>query len=110
MTPEGEIQTRVLKSQKAQKRAHLILDVLNGTPSFDAANGKAVAVGEAGYDSGLEFEGTDEGFVDAVWLGEVNDGNVSVCCANNEELILGVHRICSLRQRHRRNRLWGCNH
>jgi hypothetical protein len=70
---------------------YLILDVLNGTPSFDAADGKTIAVGEAGYDSGLEFEGTDEGFVDTIWLSEVDDGNMSVCCADDEELILGVH-------------------
>jgi hypothetical protein len=106
MTPEREIQTRVLTVKWGQRRVYLILDVLNGTSSFDTADGKAIAVGEAGDHSGLEFEGTDEGFVDAVWLKEVDYGNVSVCCADDEELILGVHHIRSLRQRHRRNRLW----
>jgi hypothetical protein len=84
---------------------YLIFDVLNGTSSFDAADGKPIAVREARHHSGLEFEGTDECFVDSVWRGEVEDGNVSVCCADDEELILGVHRIRSLRQCHRRNGL-----
>ena len=70
-----------------------LIDVLNGTPAFNRADGKAVCLLEAGHDARLIFERRLYRLVDLVRLLEVDNVDIAVCGANDEKLVLDVHGV-----------------
>lgn len=76
----------------------LILDVLDGTATLDAANGEALPVSEAADDPGLPLERALQRLIKLGWILEVNDVDVSVGRANHQEIpvyphVHGVHTL-----------------
>lgn len=70
-----------------------ILDVLDGAAALDGADGEARGVCEAADDACLVFQRGLHGFVEFGGLVEVDDVDVAVCGADDEELVFHVHGV-----------------
>lgn len=87
-------------------RGVAFFDVLNCAATFDTADREAVVVGcEAGDHAGLKFQWRLNGLVECVGLVEVDDIEVTVGRAHNQELALCIHGVDALLTIDRRGRL-----
>ena len=71
----------------------LLLDVLDGAPALDGADGEARRVGEAGHHPRLPFEGARHRLVELTGLVEIDDVDEAFRGADHEQLVLAVHRV-----------------
>lgn len=83
---EGEVVGRVL-----------VVNVLNRATAFDGSNCKAGAINEGTDCSRLPLKWALQRLVELVWLLEIDDANVSFCCADNQHgVVSNVHCIDAL--------------
>lgn len=83
---EAEVSARVL-----------LVNVLNRTTTFDAADSKTGGVVERADDTGLPFEWGLDALEKSSRVSEINNMDLPVRCANNEHLVVAdVHAIDSL--------------
>ena len=69
---------------------------MDGAAAFDGADGEAGGVGEAGYDSGLPFEGGLHCFVEFGGFVERDDVDVAVGGADDEHFVFAVDAVDAL--------------
>ena len=69
---------------------------MDGAAAFDGADGEAGGVGEAGYDSGLPFQGGLHCFVEFGWFVERDDVDVAVGGADDEHFVFAVDAVDAL--------------
>ena len=69
---------------------------MDGAAAFDGADGEAGGVREAGYDSGLPFEGGLHCFVEFGWFIERDDVDVAVGGADDEHFVFAVDAVDAL--------------
>lgn len=74
----------------------LLLDILDGTATLDATNGKPSGINETVDCPRLPLEGRLHGFVEFGGAIEVDNVDVPVRCTDNEEFILHIHGVHSL--------------
>src|SRR4051794_1181078 len=74
----------------------LVFDVLNGATALDTTNSKSLRVGEAAHDPGLPLEWALEGLVELAWFLEVDDVDVPVRGADDQEIVPDIHRVYAL--------------
>lgn len=77
-------------------RSVLLLHVLNGTPALDTANSKTRCVGEAADDPCLPLERALHGLVELIRVVEVDDVDVAISSADDQQLILDIHGVDAL--------------
>ena len=82
---EGEVEAVVL-----------VLDVLNSTTTFNTTHRKSRGIAEAANHSSLPFKRRLHSLVEFGRVVEVNDVDVTISGANDQELILDIHRVDSL--------------
>jgi hypothetical protein len=71
-----------------------LFDVLNRAPALDAADGEAVGCGgEAADHTGLEFQRGLDGLVEGFGLVEVDNVDVAIGGADDEQLAAGVEGV-----------------
>ena len=71
----------------------LVLYVLDGTPSLDTTDREACRVGKAADNPCLPLEGTLQGLVEFVGAREVDDVDVAIGGAHDEQVVPHVHRV-----------------
>ena len=72
-----------------------LLDVLDRATAFDGADGEAGGVGEASDDARLPFQGRLDRLVELGRFVQVDDVDVAVCRADDEEVVLAVDAVDS---------------
>lgn len=93
MTLETEIRTRIL-----------ILHVLDSAAAFDTTNREASGVCEAADHPCLPLQRGLQGLVESGRVVEIDDVDIPVCRADDEELVLDIHCVDAFLTFHRRNR------
>lgn len=82
----------------------LVLHILNGATAFNTANGEALRVGEATHNPSLPLQGALQRLVKLGGLFEVDDVDIPICRADDEEVVSnvhGVHALLALQRSHR---------
>lgn len=74
----------------------LVLHILDCTPSLDTADREASPVGKAADNPCLPLEGALQGLVELVGLDEVDDVDVAIGGAHDEQVVPHVHRVDAL--------------
>lgn len=82
VTLEGEIAGSVL-----------FFDVLNCAAAFNGTNGKSRCIRKTAHDAGLPLERALQGLVELEGIGEVDDVDVAVCGADDEQVVANIHSV-----------------
>lgn len=75
-----------------------IVNVLDGTSGLDGTDRKPVSRRITGHTTGLVLQWRHGRFVDLLWVGQVNDGDVSLSTTHHQKLLGRVHAIYLLRK------------
>lgn len=86
-------------------RCVFLLNILDSASSFNTSNSKARRVWKTTNNSGLPLQRTLYRLIEFRRLTQVDDVDISICCAHNQEILLYIQSIDSLLTCHSSNRL-----
>ena len=86
-------------------RCVFLLNILDSASSFNTSNSKARRVWKTTHNSGLPLQRTLYRLIEFRRLTQVDDVDISICCAHNQEILLYIQSIDSLLTCHSSNRL-----
>lgn len=73
-----------------------LLDVLDGTTALNTANGKSGSISKAADYPRLPLQGGLHSLVEFGWLVKVDDVDVAISSADDQQLVLNIHCVHAL--------------